>query len=86
MQVFSPLELNEWSKETKLKKAFLNGYASIRPIPEYNLIIPLLLMNRAFSTIGFTLKKGTWNTVNAMAYETNFKYLEAFSNTISRHR
>lgn len=39
---FSPLELSEWSKDAKLKNSFLNGYASIRPIPEYKLIMPLL--------------------------------------------
>lgn len=75
---FSPLELNEWSEESKLKKSFLKGYASIRPIPEYQLIIPLLLMNRAFSVIGFTVKKGTWNNINAPAYNANLKYLDDF--------
>lgn len=75
---FSPLELNEWSEESKLKKSFLKGYASIRPIPEYQLIIPLLLMNRAFSVIGFTVKKGTWNNINAPVYNANLKYLHDF--------
>ena len=75
---FSPLELNEWSQDSKLKKSFLNGYASIRPIPEYKLIMPLLRMNRALNTIGFTIKKGTWDNVNATAYQVNIKYLEDF--------
>lgn len=75
---FSPLELNEWSKEAKLKKSFLNGYASIHPIPEYKLIMPLLLMNRAFATIGFTVKKGTWNNIHASIYQANLEYLEDF--------
>ncbi|MBA2710286.1 MAG: phosphotransferase [Tatlockia sp.] len=75
---FSPLELNEWSNDTKLKKSFLNGYASVRPIPEYKLIIPLLLMNRAFATIGFTVKKETWNNIHASIYQANLDYLEDF--------
>ncbi|HGC5813297.1 TPA: phosphotransferase [Legionella pneumophila] len=75
---FSPLELDEWSNESKLKKSFLKGYASIRPIPGYQLIIPLLLMNRALSVIGFTVKKGTWNNINASAYQANIKYLDGF--------
>lgn len=75
---FSPLELDEWSNESKIKKSFLMGYASIRPIPEYQQIIPLLLMNRALSVIGFTVKKGTWNNINAPAYQANIKYLDDF--------
>lgn len=75
---FSPLELDEWSNESKIKKSFLMGYASIRPIPEYQLTIPLLLMNRALSVIGFTVKKGTWNNINASVYQANIKYLDNF--------
>lgn len=75
---FSPLELDEWSNESKINKSFLMGYASIRPIPEYQQIIPLLLMNRALSVIGFTVKKGTWNNINAPAYQANIKYLDDF--------
>ncbi|NDH68117.1 MAG: aminoglycoside phosphotransferase family protein [Gammaproteobacteria bacterium] len=75
---FSPLELGEWPKDVKLKNSFLNGYASIRPIPEYKLIMPLLLMNRAFATIGFTVKKGTWNNTHASIYQANFEYLVDF--------
>ncbi|MGI4851534.1 MAG: aminoglycoside phosphotransferase family protein [Janthinobacterium lividum] len=75
---FSPLELDEWSSESKLKKFFLKGYASIRTIPKYQFIITLLLMNRVFSIIGFIVKKGTWNNINASIYQANLKYLDDF--------
>lgn len=75
---FSPLELDEWSEESRIKKSFLMGYESIRPIPEYQLIIPLLLMSRAFSVIGFTVKKRTWNNTHVSAYQANIKYLDDF--------
>jgi len=35
-------------------------------------------MNRALSVIGFTVKKGTWNNINASAYQANIKYLDNF--------
>ena len=76
---FTPLELDEWSIGAALKKSFLNGYASVRPVPEYKQIMPLLLMNRAFNIIGFTIKKGTWDNVNARVYQANVKYLETFT-------
>lgn len=75
---FSLLKLNEWSKDAKLKNSFLSGYVSIRPIPEYKLIISLLLLNRAFATIGSTVKKGTWNNAHASIYQANLEYLVDF--------
>ena len=70
---FCPLENGEWPPH---KKAFLEGYASIRPVPEYSRLMPLLRMARAFATIGFTVKSGTWNTTHSRVYQRNLKLLE----------
>lgn len=75
---FSPLEFGEWSDRESLKKGFLMGYASVRSVPKYNNIMPLLRLNRAIATIGFTVKSCTWDNVNAGLYQRNCHFLEAF--------
>lgn len=60
------------------KKSFLSGYASIRPVPDYQAMMPLLLLHRAIATVGFTIKRGTWNTSNAHMYQANRQLLETF--------
>ena len=47
------------------KNSFLAGYASIRTIPDYQTMMPLLLLHKAVTTIGFTVQRGTWNTSNS---------------------
>ena len=54
---FCPIEHGEWQFNAETKKSFLAGYSSIRPIPNYTAIMPLLRMNRAFATMGFMIKK-----------------------------
>lgn len=73
---FCSMEHAEWLAHPTSKKPFLAGYASIRPVPDYNAIMPLLRLNRALATIGFTLKRGTWNNNNALLYQFNREYLE----------
>lgn len=75
---FCPLEHGEWPVDPSSKKLFLSGYGSIRPIPNYEAIMPLLRLNRAIATIGFTVKRGTWETYNARVYQTNRGFLETF--------
>lgn len=75
---FCPLELGEWSNHPDCKKYFLAGYASIRPIPNYSHIMPLLKLSRSFATIGFTVKSGTWRGSNARLYQLNRLFLEKF--------
>lgn len=78
---FSPLELNEWSSNSQLKKSFLSGYASVRPVPNYKQIMPLLRLNRVCATIGFTIKQATWNNKHTALYQANRQYLETFLNS-----
>lgn len=55
---------------------FLSGYAMIRPVPNYKPLIPLLRLNKAVATVGFTVKRGTWKTKDAVLYQSNLKFLE----------
>jgi Ser/Thr protein kinase RdoA (MazF antagonist) len=75
---FCPMEHGEWPSYPPSKKAFLAGYGSIRPVPDYSAIMPFLRLNRAIATVGFTVKRGTWESSNARVYEFNRRFLETF--------
>jgi Ser/Thr protein kinase RdoA (MazF antagonist) len=75
---FCFMEHWEWPTNSTNKKSFLEGYASIRPVPDYNAIMPLLRLNRAIATIGFTVKRGTWENSNSRVYQSNRQFLETF--------
>jgi Ser/Thr protein kinase RdoA (MazF antagonist) len=75
---FCPMEHGEWPSHPSNKKAFLSGYASIRPISDYTVVMPFLRLNRAIATIGFTVKRGTWNNRNSRVYQFNRQFLEVF--------
>jgi len=69
---FCPLEFGEWPEGCKIP--FLEGYASIRKVPDYKPLLPLLRLNRAVAAVGFTIKRGTWAT--SKLYQKNLVYLE----------
>jgi hypothetical protein len=77
---FCPLEFGEWSKNPSYKKSFLDGYAKIRKIPDYHRILSLLRLSRSIGAIGFTVKRGTWQTKGSKIYQFNRQYLESFLN------
>jgi serine/threonine protein kinase len=74
---FFPLESGDWSKHSEQKKLFLRGYASIRPIPDYLRVMPLIGLNQALGVIGFTLKRQTWNGPHSSLYRSNLQQLES---------
>lgn len=73
---FCPWEFGEWNTNISNKQSFLKGYASIRPVPDYEAIMPFLRLNRAIATIGFTVKRGTWNNSSARLYKINRVFLD----------
>ena len=77
---FCPLEHGEWSIKSQLKQSILAGYASIRAVPDYQAIMPLLRMNRALATIGFLVKHKLWEGSQSRLYQANRRFLEAFLN------
>lgn len=76
---FCPLEFGEWPESCKA--SFLKGYASIRTIPHYKPMMPLLCLNRALAVIGFTIKRGTWESKHSSLYQFSRRYLESLSTT-----
>ncbi|MDX8430457.1 MAG: aminoglycoside phosphotransferase family protein [Candidatus Algichlamydia australiensis] len=58
------------------KDEFLSGYASVRKIPNYQPLTPFLRFNKAIATIGFLVKRRTWNTTSKRLYQFNRKFLD----------
>lgn len=79
-----PLEHGEWPMNPEQKESFLAGYASIRPLPDYSAMMPLLRLSRAYATIGFTVKSGTWKSEHARVYRFNRAFLESFCWNLSQ--
>jgi Ser/Thr protein kinase RdoA (MazF antagonist) len=75
---FCSIEHGEWLHNPHNKKAFLAGYASIRPVPDYKKLVPFLRLNKAIATIGFTVKRGTWDNSSSRIYQYNRQFLETF--------
>ncbi|EFB40063.1 hypothetical protein pah_c272o004 [Parachlamydia acanthamoebae str. Hall's coccus] len=77
---FCPLELGEWP--AAYKTSFIEGYASIRKVPDYKQIMPLLRLNRAVAAVGFTVKRGTWKSKNSKLYQL----ISAISNLLQQEK
>jgi aminoglycoside phosphotransferase (APT) family kinase protein len=73
---FFSIEQSQWNHFNGHKKTFFNGYASIRTLPEYKAMIPLLQLSRAIGIIGFTVKRGLWNTTQTHLYHVNRQFLD----------
>lgn len=78
---FCSMEHGEWPQNPHSKKPFLAGYASIRPVPDYEQLIPFLRLNKAIATIGFMVKRGTWETTSSRVYQHNRQFLKTFFKT-----
>jgi Ser/Thr protein kinase RdoA (MazF antagonist) len=75
---FCSLEQGEWHASSTSRKSILSGYASIRPVPDYAAMMPLLQLSRAIAIIGFTVKNRTWESSNSRLYGVNRRFLETF--------
>lgn len=75
-----PLEIGEWGHDPEIKQDFLNGYSSVRNLPDCSEIMPLLLLNRAIAAIGFTIKIGTYNNRDAELYNRNLDIMKKLLN------
>ncbi len=73
---FQVFEEQEWSDSSNVNTAFIEGYLSIRPVPRYKEMMPLLRLSRAFATVGYTLKIGTWNGIHSKVFKKNLNFIE----------
>jgi Ser/Thr protein kinase RdoA (MazF antagonist) len=74
---FCPLEFGEWPEGCK--DSFLKGYSSIRKVPDYKPMMPLLRLSRAVAAVGFTVKRGTWESRNSKLYQFSRRHLESLA-------
>lgn len=77
---FGSLDLDTWP--TGCKAAFLEGYASLRKVPDYTRLLPLLRLSKAVATVGFTVKRDSWHSSSATLYQFHRQYLENLSKRI----
>ncbi len=75
---FCSIEHGEWKDFNHHKENFFQGYSSIRNIPAYHHLMPLLRLNRAIAVIGFTVKRNTWNSTDSRLYQGNRKFVDNF--------
>lgn len=71
----------QWGDFNGYKEHFFEGYTSIRKVPEYHQLMPLLRLNRAIAFIGFTVKRHTWNTIDSKLYQFNRHFIDYFFKT-----
>lgn len=77
-QDFCLMEHINWPRNPEFKQALLAGYSSIRKVPNYNSVMPLLRLGRAISVIGFTAVSDTWDSKNKEIYKYNRQFLNDF--------
>jgi len=75
---FCSMEHRSWPKISEHKQALLAGYSSIRKLPNYNAIMPLLRLGRALALFGFTVSSGTWDGKDKEIYQYNRKFIDGF--------
>lgn len=70
------MEHSVWQHNAASRDSFLSGYASVRPVPDYKDMMPLLRLNRALAVIGFLTKT---NKIQAhdIFYQHNRQFIEA---------
>jgi len=78
-QDFCAIEHFKCAPHSKYKKILLEGYSSIRPVPKYQLIMPLLQLGRALAVIGYTIKSKTWDNSNSDLYTSSRHFLDSFN-------
>lgn len=71
---FCFIEHGDWLKSHR--DTFYLGYSSIRQLPDYLPLIPFLRLNKAIATIGFLVKRDTWEPTDKDLYQFNRKFLD----------
>lgn len=76
-QDFCSMEHRNWPENPEHKQSLLAGYASIRKIPDFQTIMPLLRLGRALAVIGFTVQSGTWKGKDREIYQYNRNFVDS---------
>jgi len=65
-----------WNMSVEVKNAFLMGYGSIRPVPDYRIVLSLFQLSKRLDIIAFIIRTGTWKTDHANLYHDLCKRIE----------
>lgn len=61
---------------TSFPEEVLHGYSSIRKLPYYKGVLPLLRIGKALGVVGYTVLKGTWQGKDQEVYRKNRALLD----------
>ncbi|WP_419420714.1 aminoglycoside phosphotransferase family protein [Legionella sp. D16C41] len=73
---FYSLEHAHCFSTLKVRQLFLQGYASVRTLPNYSRMLPILSLSKVIGMIGFMVKTGTWDTSHKKLYQYNYQLLK----------
>jgi aminoglycoside phosphotransferase (APT) family kinase protein len=73
---FAQMEHLVWSTHTATKQSFLDGYQSIRSLPNISAIMPLLRLNKAIGGVGFTIARNTYKDKHQYIFDMNMLYIK----------
>ncbi len=71
-----------WDRDLSSKKPFLDGYSSVRKLPNIEEVMPLLRVSKCLGAIGFTIARKTWQTRDKDIYKRNLSFLMTFFHLI----
>ena len=74
---FCSLDMGDWSEKVEIQAAFLSGYESVRPLPNFQEMMPLLRLNRSIAILGYLFREGTWQSTCKNLYQTHLQLLKA---------
>ncbi len=78
-QDFVAMEHRNWPSQPSHKQSLLTGYQTIRPLPDYPPLMPLLRLARTLAVVGYTVTHNTWQTDDAHIYTFNRHFLDTFN-------
>lgn len=73
---FSQMEYLVWDKYPRSQKAFINGYKSIRKMPDLEIIMPIIRVAKALGAIKFTIERNTYDKEHKFVFDQNYSYLK----------
>ena len=73
---FAQIEYLVWDNFPNTKKDFLDGYKSIRKLPDFDKILPLLRVIKALGAIGFTVVRNTYKNEHKFVFDKNLEFLK----------
>lgn len=76
---FAQMDVLVWKKYPTTKAAFLEGYSTIRALPQLlDEVLPLMRVLKALGAIGFTHERKSWQSKHNYIFTENVEFLTNF--------